>query len=178
MMLLLAFSLAGCSETPDMPLQKWTLENEYLAISWESQQGLAFQATEVRNKKDGQQLDLAGVDLFAIELADGDWLNNRDFVLMGEVVRDALPVDSETEQSGKQLSARLRHKQSGIEVIWRAALHDQRNYVRQVFTIKNLGEVAVDVAAVHLWRGDVNTARPAGDVLGSVIVADNTFLVT
>ncbi|MDD5522081.1 MAG: enterotoxin [Kiritimatiellae bacterium] len=76
--------------------------------------------------------------------------------------------------AGWELSARMISTAADIEVVWRAILRDNANYIRQEVTLHPLRE-PIEVVDVVLIDMGVPRAEVAGQVDGSPVVTSNMF---
>ena len=75
--------------------------------------------------------------------------------------------------NGLMLTAQLRHRQTGLSVLWSAELRNGSNYVRQEMTFS--GRKTLDVFGLQLLDFRAENARQQGQVPGSPVITDSFF---
>ena len=128
---------------------------------------------------DGQILSLKG-EPFQIFLADGARYPAGALKMEGTPTASDLPIKGQSPRladrtGGRKLEARLRSADGRLQVLWRAILHDDANYLRQEIEVTPLlGDLIIQKI---LWLDEpLPQARAAGSVDGSPVTAGNFFL--
>jgi len=154
------------------------LSNNAIQTTWKKEDN-SIVLSEVKNKYDGDIVNMEKVTLFAIELADGRQLSNRDFKLQGELkvlsleVSDSLPTKA-LSFPGKEITGTFLDKNKNISIQWAVRLREGSNYIRQHISIKALKK-NVNVEKIIFFDGKLKGAEYAGSVLGSPITYHNFF---
>ncbi|MCD6201646.1 MAG: hypothetical protein J7K46_07550 [Bacteroidales bacterium] len=155
-----------------------SLTNQALEVEWSTGNN-TIQLKRLTNKYDGQTVDLSNVNLFAIELGNGQQLTNHDFFIQNRPIlgniaaTDSLPTAA-LHFAGKEISVLLAEKNGNLTVKWTAQLRDGSNYIRQNIEIK-AAKKPVKIRQVTFFDGVLEGAEYAGLVLGSPIQYKNFF---
>lgn len=83
------------------------------------------------------------------------------------------PVAVEKNADKKQLSATLKHIESGLFVRWQAELRNGSNYVRQNYTLATTRPLTV--YGLQFIEGTAQNAQQIGSVPGSPVASDSLF---
>ncbi|MCP4974937.1 MAG: hypothetical protein GY931_02130 [Maribacter sp.] len=155
-----------------------SLSNNAIRTIWRKEDN-SIVLSEIENKYDGDIINMETITLFAIELADGRELSNRDFKLQGELTvsnlhsSDSLPKKS-LRFPGKEITGLFLDKSENISIQWTAQLKEGSNYIRQNIDIKTI-KTNEAVRRVLFFDGGLKGAVYAGSVLGSPIKYNNFF---
>ena len=132
------------------------------------------------DKKSGTSLINEPVLLFELRTADGRIIKSDDFTLLRKPVTATIEGNPASTvfaagQPGKNYSADLEEKRSGLKVHWEAELRDGSNYIRQVFrfTAQDVNQLA-RITLVKLPSGI--GAERYGSTDGSPLVVKNIFI--
>jgi hypothetical protein len=145
----------------------WRIENQSIVLS------------DLENKYDGEVINMEEVTLFALELADGRQLTNRDFKLQGKLetsnaeVTDSLPTKS-LRFPGKEITGLFLEENKNISIQWTAQLRNGSNYIRQNIEIKSIATPET-ITKFTFFDGELKGAEYAGSVLGSPIEHNMCF---
>lgn len=155
-----------------------SLSNNVIQTIWKKVDN-SIVLSEIKNKYDSDIVNMENITLFAIELADGRQLTNRNFKLHGELtISNLQPSDSLPKKSlrfpGKEISGLFLDKKNNFSIQWTAQLKEGSNYIRQNIDIKAL-KTNEAVRRVIFFDGELKGAEYAGSVLGSPIIYNNFF---
>ncbi len=154
------------------------LSNNAIQTIWKKEDN-SIVLSEIKNKYDGDIINMEKITLFAIELADGRQLSNRDFKLQGELTISILHASNSLPKKslrfpGKEITGLFLNKNKNISIQWTAQLKEGSNYIRQNIDIKTL-KTNEAVRKIIFFDGDLKGAKYAGSVLGSPIIYNNFF---
>jgi len=160
-----------------------TLENKALAMRWAFADG-RLKPDRLSHRQSSTSLSLADSESFYFILAQTP--NPRTRTLNASELKLAAPpklnrlepnpdaVRLGDRFGGWELSARLTSTAPGFDVLWRAALRDGANYIRQELTLQPQRE-PIELVEVVLLEMRVPQAEVAGRVDGSPVVSDTMF---
>ena len=119
----------------------FTLENDLLCAEWETSGG-RLHLRQLTDKGTNRSLAFDGLADFSFETSAGH-LDARQFTLAGppelvELKADPQGIRLADRIAGRAVRARLTGP--GMEILWQAELRDGSNYVRQLFTLRRLGD--------------------------------------
>ena len=154
------------------------LSNNAIQTIWKKEDN-SIVLSEIKNKYDGDIINMEKITLFAIELDDGRQLSNRDFKLQGELTTSNLHAsDSLPKKSlgipGKEITGLFLDENKNISIQWTAQLREGSNYIRQNINVKTLIKNET-VKRIIFFDGELKGAEYAGSVLGSPIKYNNFF---
>lgn len=130
------------------------------------------------NRFSGARHPLNG-ELFSVLPRGGKPLDASRFELIGAVRCRAINARPDSVRAAERhaaaaIEANLREKSSGLEVIWRAVLRDDANYIREEMQFKSAR--SIDLASISLIDLQLADAWVDGATDGSPIIADDLFL--
>ncbi len=155
-----------------------TLGNKVVEMDFSSA-GDKLVVTGFTDKQTHQHLTLNKTALFKLQMGGGQTITSDDFTLNGPLAQlsiagDVNAVKQADRSNGKKYIAEFENKELGIKVRWEACLHDDANYIQQVFTfsvkdsVKISKIILVDLpAAIGIKKG--------GTVDGSPLIHNNMF---
>jgi len=154
-----------------------TLSNHAISATWSVRSGsLRWQC--LTNHFTGATLPLDG-SVFELVPKEGPVLRSSDLKLVAApVLREISPSpDSRTGSSraadrlpGRELRAELQDPAGNIQIIWKAILHEDANYIRQEVTIRAAHQTLA-LTEVVLIDAVVPGAAVSGQVKGSPVIA-------
>jgi len=158
-----------------------TLSNHAISATW-SVRGGSLRWQSLTNHFTGATLPLDG-SVFELVPKEGPVLRSSDLKMVAApVLREisASPDPSASSRAADRLPARelraeLQDPSGNIQVIWKAILRDDANYIRQEVTIR-IAHEALPIAQVGLIDAVVPGAAVSGQVKGSPITAQTWFL--
>jgi len=154
------------------------LSNNAIQTVWKIEDN-SIVLSEIENKYDGDIVNMEKITLFAIELANGRQLSNRDFRLHGELsisnlqISDSLPKKS-LRFPGKEIAGLFLDENKNISIQWTVQLREGSNYIKQNIDIKTL-QTNESVVKIIFFDGELKGAEYGGSVLGSPIIYNNFF---
>lgn len=118
------------------------------------------------------QLDLANLPLFELELSGNKTLSSKDFVVVDN--RVSVVSDNHNPKKGKKLVAELKNPATGIRVQWTVVLDDGASYLRQIITVSSKNTVRINRVSLTKLPLDIGLKRE-GTVDGSPFIHHNMF---
>jgi hypothetical protein len=145
----------------------WTVKDNHLA------------GITVQDRLASKQLAL-GADSFVLILSDGRVLRSSQMRILEAPSVHPLAADANSSRlaeriPGKSIAAELADDADTIQVLWRAELRDDSNYVRQEITVTAQNQ-DVPIHEVRLLDAPLSDARVSGHARGSPVVAGTFFL--
>jgi len=167
----------GASSADRDPAGTVTLSNHAISATW-SVRGGSLRWQSLTNHFTGATLPLDG-SVFELVPKEGPVLRSSDLkMLTAPVLREiSASPDSPAASSqaagrlpGRELRAELQDPSGNIQIIWKAILRDDANYIRQEVTIR---AVRQDLALTQIVLIDalVPGASVSGQVKGSPVIA-------
>ena len=155
-----------------------TLSNEAITMTW-SIINNSIVLSKVVDNYNHDTVALDHVNLFAVELEDGQLITNLEFKLSGKPeVQDIIPSDTLPTKAlqlpGKTITAMLVSEKANLLVRWAAELREGSNYIRQNIVLSTWRN-RIKIKKVIIFDGKLPGAQYAGSVLGSPIDYNNFF---
>ncbi len=160
------------------------LENDVLAVVWSTSAG-RLTPVQIVDKMNGVVHKLDGAECFEMALWDTPRPGLRRIkasemkLLTRPELRPLAPQPKSTRTAmrcgGKEILVRLTSPDGNLELLWRAALRDGSNYLRQHLLVQ-AKKKPVELKDVVLVDAGFPAAEVAGVVDGSPVVAGSLFL--
>ncbi|OFX39520.1 MAG: hypothetical protein A2X03_08845 [Bacteroidetes bacterium GWA2_40_15] len=155
------------------------LENNLLKMHF-SFDGRNISITDFYDKKTGNRLVREPLLLFELKSLDGKTLTSNDFAILKKPVIAIIEGNPAStvmadRQPGKNITADLEEKRSGIIVHWEAELRDGSNYIRNIFRFTSADVNQITRITLIKLPSDSGAER-AGTVDGSPLIIKNMFV--
>lgn len=153
------------------------LENDVLAVTWQINEG-QLRPLAISNKLSSTTLEPKG-EAFALTLSGGRTLNASQLQIVGTPRIESIPAQPDSVKladrfAGQSITASLTGLDGKLQVRWQVVLRDEAHYVRQIVTLRAIGE-PIPIEAITLIDLRCRHGRVVGKVAGSPVVADGMF---
>jgi len=154
-----------------------TLENDVLAVTWRIQEG-RLRPLAVGNKLSNSVIQTMG-EAFVLTLSGGRTVNASQLQIVGTPRIESISAQPNSVKladrfGGKSITASLTGLDGKLHVQWRGVLRDEAHYVRQIVTLRAVGE-PIPIEAITLIDLGCHQGRVVGTVAGSPVIADGMF---
>ncbi len=157
---------------------RFALSNQVLCAAWQLRDG-HFQAESFRRPGEDSRRSLTG-EVFQVVLANGEVYSASSLVLASRPRPLPARLEANTARlgdrvPGRQVELAFRSRDNLFHVRWRAILRDNAGYLRQELEITPQRDDAL-LKEVRWWDEPLSSARAAGAVDGSPVVAGDLYL--
>jgi hypothetical protein len=179
LMVLTSLAPSKASPVPGSPdSDRITLSNHAISATW-SVRGGSLRWQSLTNHFTGASLPLDG-SVFELVPKEGPVLRSSDFKMVAAPVLRDIPASPASSQAaarlpGRELRIVLEDPSAQVQIIWKAILREDANYIRQEVTIRALHQPFA-VTQIGLVDAIVPGASVSGHVKGSPITAATWFL--
>ena len=156
--------------------EHFTVSNDIIKMQW-STKGKKLTPMAITDLVTGEVMGIS-TEAFRIELANGKVISSNDLELRWVKIKELNPITDNPRATdhftGKKIVARFELFEENVDVIWKAILIDDANYIRHGFGIRPLEET-IEIKNIVMYDDLVPNSKMVGKTKGSVLATDTMF---